>query len=98
MAVFRELAHRCVSVFTPSLCVNWPLPGLVYQDGSGLRHARKLIALITMQKMLAGMKPSCAVLKPITHMTTLLMPANAQPSQYRLPTRIVETMVNTQDR
>lgn len=56
------------------------------------------MALSTMQKTLAGMNPSCAVRNPMTHMITLLTPARAQPSQYRRPTRIVEAMVNTQER
>lgn len=56
------------------------------------------MALITMQKTLAGMKPSCSVLRPITHMSTLLTPAKAQPSQHRRPTRIVDATVNTQER
>jgi hypothetical protein len=32
------------------------------------------------------------------HTTTLLTPASAQPSHRRRPTRIVDAMVNTQDR
>jgi hypothetical protein len=55
------------------------------------------MALMTMQNTLAGMKPSWSVLKPMMHTTALLMPANAQPSQHRRPTRIVDVMVNTQD-
>lgn len=67
-------------------------------DARGFRHAHMLIALMTMQNTLAGMKPSCSVLSPIMHMSTLLTPANAQPSQHRRPTKIVETTVRTQDK
>ena len=63
-----------------------------------LRQARRLIALTTIQNTLAGMKPSCAVRSPITHMMTLLTPARAQPSQHRRPTRIVDATVNTHER
>jgi hypothetical protein len=56
------------------------------------------MALTTMQKILAGMNPSCSVRKPITHMMTLFTPANAQPSQHRRPTKMVEATVNTQER
>jgi hypothetical protein len=45
------------------------------------------MALITMQKTLAGMKPSWSVRKPMMHTTTLLTPA-----------RTVDVMVNTQDK
>ena len=69
-----------------------------FQDAPALRHARKLIALITMQNTLAGMKPSWSVLRPMMHTTTLLTPANAQPSQHRRPTRTVDATVNTQDK
>ena len=63
-----------------------------------LRQERRLTALIAMQKTLAGMNPSCDVRKPIMQIMTLLTVARAQPSQQRRPTRIVEAMVNTQDR
>ncbi|MFZ0478859.1 MAG: hypothetical protein WAL71_06895 [Terriglobales bacterium] len=63
-----------------------------------LRHARKFTVLITMQKTLAGMKPSCPVLNPMTHTITLLTAASAQPSQHRRPTKIVDAMVKTQDK
>jgi len=56
------------------------------------------MALITMQKTLAGMNPSCAVRMPIMHITTQLAPASAHPSQHRRPTRIVDTIVSTQDK
>ena len=62
------------------------------------RHARRLMALITMQNTLAGIKPSCSVRSPMTQMSTLFTPANAQPSQHRRPTKIVDAMVNTQDK
>jgi hypothetical protein len=68
------------------------------QEVPDLRQARRLIALITMQNTLAGIKPSCSVLRPITQMSTLFTPAKAQPSQHRRPTRIVDAMVNTQDK
>jgi hypothetical protein len=68
------------------------------QDAPGLRHARMLIALITMQNTLAGMNPSWSVLRPMMQTRTLLMPASAQPSQHRRPTRIVDATVKTQDR
>jgi len=32
------------------------------------------------------------------HTITLLTPANAQPSQHRRPTKMVEAMVNMQDK
>src|SRR5437588_2359183 len=68
------------------------------QDAPGLRHARMLMALITMQNTLAGMKPNWSVLKPMMQTRTLLTPANAQPSQHRRPTRIVDATVSTQER
>jgi hypothetical protein len=34
----------------------------------------------------------------MTQMSTLLIPANAQPFQHRRPTKIVEATVKTQDR
>jgi hypothetical protein len=69
-----------------------------YQYEPDLRHARKLMAAITMQKTFAGTKPSCAVRTPITHMITLLTAASSQPSQQRRPTRIVDATVNRQER
>jgi hypothetical protein len=51
-----------------------------------------------MQKTLAGIKPSWSVRKPMMQTITLLTPASAQPSQHRRPTRIVEAMVNMQDK
>lgn len=63
-----------------------------------LRQARRLMALSTMQKTLAGMKPNCAVRKPITQMMTEFTPAKAQPSQHRRPTKMVDAIVNTQER
>jgi len=69
-----------------------------FYDGPALRHACKLTALITMQNMFAGMNPIWAVLNPMTHTTMLLTPANAQPSQYRRPTRTVDATVNTHDK
>jgi len=56
------------------------------------------MALTTMQNRFAGMNPNCAVRNPIRHMMMQLAPANAQPSQYRRPTRIVDAMVKTQER
>lgn len=69
-----------------------------FYDGPGLRHARRLMALITMQKMLAGMNPIWAVLNPMMHTTMQFTPAKAQPSQQRRPTRMVDAMVNTHER
>jgi hypothetical protein len=57
-----------------------------------------LMALMTMQKIFAGMNPNCAVRKPITQIMTLFTPARAHPSQHRRPTRIVDATVNTQER
>jgi hypothetical protein len=68
------------------------------QDVPDLRQVCRLIPLITMQNTLAGINPNCAVLRPMTQMSTLFTPANNQPSQHRRPTKIVETMVNTQDK
>lgn len=65
---------------------------------SGLRQERRLMALTTMQKMFAGMNPSCAVRKPMTQIRMLLTPASAHPSQHRRPTRIVDAIVSTQDK
>jgi hypothetical protein len=56
------------------------------------------MALMTMQNTFAGMNPSCAVRRPMIHMTTQLTPASAQPSQQRRPTSIVEATVNTHDK
>lgn len=67
-------------------------------EALAFRQARRLMALTTMQNMLAGTNPSCSVLIPIIHISTLLAPASAQPSQHRRPTRIVDTTVNTQER
>jgi len=44
------------------------------------------------------MNPHCAVLSPMMQTTMLFMAASAQPSQHRLPIRMVETMVKTQDK
>ncbi|MGB0042954.1 MAG: hypothetical protein WBP91_07230 [Terriglobales bacterium] len=77
---------------------NRRLPELAAQDTPDLRHARRLIALTTMQNTLAGMKPSWSVLNPIMQMSTPLTPATAQPSQHRRPTRIVDATVSMQDR
>jgi len=44
------------------------------------------------------MKPSCAILNPMTQMIRLFAAASTQPSQHLLPTRIVENTVSTQDR
>jgi hypothetical protein len=68
------------------------------QDVPDLRQARRLIALITIQNKLAGINPSCSVLRPIRQMSTLFTPAKAQPSQHRRPTRIVDAIVNMQDK
>jgi hypothetical protein len=68
------------------------------QQDFDLRQAWRLIALTTMQKTFAGMKPNCSVRNPMMHMITLLTPARAQPSQHRRPTRIVEATVKIQDR
>jgi hypothetical protein len=68
------------------------------QGAAALRQVRRLITLITMQNILAGTKPSWAVLMPMMHMITLFTVANTHPSQHRRPTRIVEVMVSTQDR
>ena len=68
------------------------------QDAAALRQVRRLMTLITMQNTLAGIKPSCAVLMPMTHIITLFTVANTQPSQHRRPTRIVEVMVSTHER
>src|ERR1700682_3237594 len=51
-----------------------------------------------MQNRFTGMKPSCAVLNPMTQMIRLFAAANTQPSQHLLPTRIVEKTVSTQDK
>jgi hypothetical protein len=56
------------------------------------------MALITIQNMLAGIKPNWAVLMPMTHMMTQFTAASSQPCQQRRPTKIVEIMVNTQER
>jgi hypothetical protein len=56
------------------------------------------MALTTMQKTFAGMKPSCSVLNPMMHMTTPFTPASAQPSQHRRPTSIVEATVKMHER
>jgi hypothetical protein len=68
------------------------------QGAAALRQVRRLMTLITMQNILAGIKPNWAVLMPMMHMMTLFTVANTQPSQHRRPTRIVEMMVSTQDR
>jgi hypothetical protein len=44
------------------------------------------------------MKPSCAVLNPMTQMIRLFAAASTQPSQHLLPTRILEKTVSTQDK
>jgi hypothetical protein len=51
-----------------------------------------------MQNMLAGIKPSWAVLMPMTQMIALFTVASSQPSQHRRPTKTVEAMVSTQER
>jgi hypothetical protein len=62
------------------------------------RQARTLTAATTMQNTLAGTKPSCAVRTPMTQMIALFTPDKIQPSQQRRPTRIVDTIVSTQER
>lgn len=68
------------------------------EDSGVRRQVRRLMTLIAIQNRLAGMKPSCAVLMPMMHMTTLFTVASSQPSQQRRPTRMVEVIVSTQDR
>jgi hypothetical protein len=51
-----------------------------------------------MQNTFAGMKPNCSVRKPITQTTPLLIAARTHPFQQRLPTKMVEHMVSTQDK
>jgi hypothetical protein len=68
------------------------------EAAAALRQVRRLMTLITMQNTLAGIKPNWAVLMPMMHMMTLFTVASSQPSQHRRPTKIVEVMVNTQDR
>lgn len=67
-------------------------------EAEAFRQVRRLMALMTMQKTLAGMKPNCAVWTPMTHIMTLFTVASSQPSQQRRPTKIVEVIVNTQDK
>ena len=71
---------------------------LISQDTPDLRQVRRLIALITMQNRLAGMKPSWSVLKPMMQTSMQLTPASAHPSQHRRPTRIVDEIVRMQDK
>ena len=66
--------------------------------GSALRQVRTLTPYSTRQKRLAGINPHCAVWSPMMQTTTLFIAASAQPSQHRLPIRIVEVMVKTQDK
>ncbi len=56
------------------------------------------MTLITMQNTLAGINPNWAVLMPMMHRMTEFTVASSQPCQQRRPTKIVEIMVNTQDR
>jgi hypothetical protein len=56
------------------------------------------MALTTMQNTFAGINPNWAVRIPITQMIPLFTIANAQPSQQRRPTSIVDATVNTHDR
>jgi hypothetical protein len=65
---------------------------------SAFRQARRFTPYRTMQKRLAGIKPTCAVLTPITHMMAELTPARTQPSQQRFPTKMVEITVNKHDK
>jgi hypothetical protein len=51
-----------------------------------------------MQNTLAGMNPSCAVRKPMTHTMMLLIADKTHPSQQRRPIKTVEATVNTQER
>jgi len=50
-----------------------------------------------MQKMLAGMKPSWEVRRPMIQIRTLLMAATTHPAHSLRPTITVERMVNTQE-
>ncbi len=56
------------------------------------------MALTTMQKRFAGIRPNCSVRRPMMHRITQLIAPSAQPSQYRRPTKIVDEIVNTQER
>jgi hypothetical protein len=99
MALFRESAHRGVIAYNSEVASRHSRRRIgVSQAAPDLRHVRRLIALITMQNTLAGMKPSWSVLKPMMQTSTLLTPANAHPSQHLRPTRIVDEMVNMQDK
>jgi len=68
-----------------------------YSAGSAFRQLCRLTPYKTRQKTLAGMNPNCEVRKPMTQMMMLLIAASIQPSQHRLPTRIVERIVKTQE-
>jgi hypothetical protein len=56
------------------------------------------MALTTMQKTFAGISPSCSVRKPMTQMMMQLIAPNSQPSQQRRPTKMVDAILNTQER
>jgi hypothetical protein len=64
---------------------------------SGRLQDRTFAPYSTRQNMFAGMNPNWPVCSPMMQIRTLLTPASAQPSQYRRPTRIVDTMVKTQE-
>src|ERR1700726_3970869 len=99
MAFLGEFAHCGMSGTSPrKLRARAAARALTSQDSPDLRHVRRLMALITMQNTLAGMKPSWSVLKPMMQTSMLLTPASAQPSQHRRPTRIVDEMVRMQDK
>jgi hypothetical protein len=71
---------------------------LFCHQGSTFRQVRRFTAYKTMQKRFAGTKPNCDVFTPIMQTMTLFTAARAQPSQHRLPIRIVEKIVSTQDK
>jgi hypothetical protein len=61
------------------------------------RQAHRLLAYSPMQNRFAGTKPNCAVRIPMTQIMTLLIAATNHPCQSFLPTRTVESTVNTQE-
>jgi len=50
------------------------------------------------QKRFAGIRPNCAVLKPMMQRMMLLRPVTTHPCHIRLPINRVEMMVKTQER
>lgn len=72
--------------------------GDFFDYARGERHFARLYPYSARQNTLAGMKPNCAVLNPMTQMMALFAEATIHPCHMRRPTRTVERTVSRQER